>query len=102
MHLPEKDPKFTNWDGDQNNLLLWLHQVYQIRQTKEIPDTVAVRFARHAMCVAAHMHFKEAQPTLAELVKVIEDRFMQSDIKNRLTEAYEAEWKAHHGPVPQW
>ena len=53
VHLPEKDPKFTEWDGDRTHLLLWLHQVDQIRQTKEMHDTVAVRFARHAMSVAA-------------------------------------------------
>ena len=59
VHLPEKDPKFPDWDGDRTHLLLWLHQVDQIRQTKEIPDTVAVRFARRAMGVAAYGHFKE-------------------------------------------
>ena len=46
VHLPEKDPKFPDWDGDRTHLLLWLHQVDQIRQTKEITDTVAVRFSR--------------------------------------------------------
>ena len=45
VHLPENDPKFPDWDGDRAHLLLWLNQVDQIRQTKEIPDTVAVRFA---------------------------------------------------------
>ena len=45
VHLPEKDPKFPDWDGDRTHLLHWLHQVDQIRQTKAIPDTVAVRFA---------------------------------------------------------
>ena len=39
VHLPEKDPKFQDWDGDRTHLLLWLHQVDQIRQTKEITDT---------------------------------------------------------------
>ena len=58
VHLPEKDPKFPDWDGDRTHLLLWLHQVDQIRQTKKIQDTVAVRFARHAMGVAAYGHFK--------------------------------------------
>ena len=38
VHLPEKDPKFPDWDGDRTHLLLWLHQVDQIRQTKEITD----------------------------------------------------------------
>ena len=54
VHLPEKDPKFPDWDGDRTHLLLWLHQVDQIRQTKEMTDTVALRFARHAMGVAAY------------------------------------------------
>ena len=85
VHLPEKDPKFPYWDGDLTHLLLWLHQVYQIRQTKEIPDTVAVRFARHAIGVAAYGNFKEVPPNCAAFVKVLEDRFMPSDIKNRLT-----------------
>ena len=80
VHLPEKDPKFPDWDGDRTHLLLWLHQVDQIRQTKEIPDTVAVRFARHAMGVAAYGHFKEVPPSLAAFVKVLDDRFMPSDI----------------------
>ena len=53
VHLPDKDPKVPDWDGDRTHLLLWLHQVDQIRQTKEIPDTVTVRFTRHAMRVAA-------------------------------------------------
>ena len=53
VHLPEKDPKFPDLDGDRTHLLLWLQQVDQIRQTKEITDTVTVRFARHAMGVAA-------------------------------------------------
>ena len=86
VHLPEKDPKFPDWDGDRTHLLLWLHQVDQIRQTKVIPDTVAERFARHAMGVAAYGHFKDVPPSLAALVKVLEDRFMPSDIKNRLIE----------------
>ena len=47
VHLPDKDPKFLDWDGDRTHIPMWLHQVDQIRQTKEIPDTVAVRFARH-------------------------------------------------------
>ena len=59
VHLPEKDPKFPDLDGDRTHLLLWLHQVDKIRQTKENQDTVAVRFARHAMGVAAYGHFKE-------------------------------------------
>ena len=37
------------------------------------PDTVAVRFARHAMGVAAYGHFKEVQPSWAAFVKVLED-----------------------------
>ena len=86
MHLPEKYPKFPDLDGDRTHLLLWLHQVDQIRQTKEITDTVAVRFARHAMGVAAYGHFREVPPSWAAFVKVLEDRFMPSDIKNRLTE----------------
>ena len=86
MHLPEKDPKFPNWNGDRTHLLLWLHQVDQIRQTKEIPDTVAVRFARHAMGVAAYGHFREVPLSCAAFVNVLEDRFMPCDIKNRLTE----------------
>ena len=59
VHLPEKDPKFPDWDGDRTHLLLWLHQVDQIRQTKEITDTVAVRFDRHVIGVEAYGHFKE-------------------------------------------
>ena len=55
-------------------------------EDKEIPDTLAVRFARHAMGVAAYGHFKEVPPIWAAFVKVLEDRFMPSDIKNRLTE----------------
>ena len=39
VNLPEKDPNFPDWDGDRTHLLLWLHQVDQIRQTKEITDT---------------------------------------------------------------
>ena len=38
------------------------------------------------MGVAAYWHCKEAPPTLAGFVEVLEDRFMPSDIKNRLTE----------------
>ena len=38
------------------------------------------------MGVAAYEHLKEAPPTWAAFVKVFEDRFMPSDIKNRLTE----------------
>ena len=86
VHIPEKDPKFPLWDGDRTHLLLWLHQVDQIRQTKENPDTVAVRFARHAMGVAAYVHFMEVPSSWTAFVKVLEDRFMPSDIKNRLTE----------------
>ena len=86
MHLPEKDPKFPDLDGYRKHLLLWLHQVDIIRQTKEISDHVAMRFARHAMGVAAYGHFKEVPPTWAAFVKVLEDLCMPSDIKNRLTE----------------
>ena len=86
VHLPEKDPKFPDWDGDRIHLLLWQYQVDQIRQTKEIPDTVAVRFARHAMGVAVYEHFKEVPPSWAAYVKVLEDRFMPFDIENRRTE----------------
>ena len=68
VHLPEKDPKFPDWDGDRTHLLLWLHQVDQIRQTKDIPDTVVVRFARHAIGVAAYGHFKEVPPSWAAKV----------------------------------
>ena len=81
VHLHEKDPTFKYWDGNWTHLLLWLHHVDQIRQTKKIPDTVALRFARHAIGVAAYGHFMEAPPTLAAFVKVLEDRFMPSDIK---------------------
>ena len=45
VHLPEKDPTFPDWDGYRTHLPLWLHQGDQIRQTNEITDTVAVRFA---------------------------------------------------------
>ena len=38
------------------------------------------------MGVAAYGHFKEVPPSLAAFVKVLENRFMPSDIKNRLTE----------------
>ena len=38
------------------------------------------------MGVAAYVHFKEVPPSLAAFVKVLEDRCMPSDIKNRLTE----------------
>ena len=58
VHQLEKDPKFPDWDRDRTHLLLWLLQVDQIRQTEDLPDTVAVRFARHAMGVAAYGHFK--------------------------------------------
>ena len=83
VHIPEKDPKFPDWDGDRTHLFIWLHQVDQIRQTKEIPDTVAVRFARHAMGVAAYGHFKEVPPSWTAFVKVLEDRFMPSYIKKQ-------------------
>ena len=39
VHLPKKDPKRPDWDGDRTHLLLCLHQVDQNRETKEIPDT---------------------------------------------------------------
>ena len=38
------------------------------------------------MGVAAYWHFKEVPQSWAAFVKVLEDRFMPSDIKNRLTE----------------
>ena len=38
------------------------------------------------MCVAAYGHFKEVPPSWAAFVMVLEDRFMPSGIKNRLTE----------------
>ena len=38
------------------------------------------------MGVAAYGRFKEVPPSLAAFVKVLEDRFMPSDIKNILTE----------------
>ena len=38
------------------------------------------------MSVAAYGHFKEVPPSWTAFVKVLEDRFMPSDIKNRLTE----------------
>ena len=38
------------------------------------------------MGVAAYGHFNEVPPSLAAFVNVLEDRFMPSDIKNRLTE----------------
>ena len=38
------------------------------------------------MGVAVYWHFKEAPPTWGAFVKVLEDRFMPSDIKNRPTE----------------
>ena len=38
------------------------------------------------MGVAAYGHFKEVPPNWAAIVKVLEDRFMPSGIKNRLTE----------------
>ena len=41
---------------------------------------MAVRFARHAMGVAAYGHFEEVPPSWAAFVKVLEDRFMPSDI----------------------
>ena len=47
---------------------------------------MAVRFARHAKSVAKCGHFKEAPPTWAAFVKVLEDRCMPSDIKNQLAE----------------
>ena len=86
VHLPEKGPKFPDWDADRTHLLLWLHQVDQIRQTKKILDTVAVRFAGHALGVAAYVQFKEVPPSWAAFVKVLENRLMPSDVKNRLTE----------------
>ena len=88
VHLPEKDPKAPDWDGDRTHLLLWLHEVDQIQQTKEIQDTVAVRCAIHAMGVAAFGHFKKMQSNCAAFVKVLEDRFMPSDIKNRLIKEF--------------
>ena len=45
---------------------------------------MAVRFARHAMGAAVYGHFKEVPPNWAAFVKVLEDRFMPSDVKNRL------------------
>ena len=38
------------------------------------------------MGVAEYGHLKEVPPSWAAFVKVLEDRFMPSDIKNRLTE----------------
>ena len=38
------------------------------------------------MGVAAYGHFKEAPSNWAAFVKILEDRFVPSDIKNRLTE----------------
>ena len=40
------------------------------------------------MGVAAYWHFKEVPPSWAAFGKVLEDRFMPSDIKNRLTEEF--------------
>ena len=40
------------------------------------------------MGVVAYGHFKEVPPNWAAFVKVLEDRFMPSDIKNRLTEEH--------------
>ena len=38
------------------------------------------------MGVAAYGHFNEVPPSWAAFVKVLEDRYMPSDTKNRLTE----------------
>ena len=46
--LAEKRPEVPDWDGDRTRLLLWLHQVDQIRQTKEIPDPVGLLYALFA------------------------------------------------------
>ena len=47
---------------------------------------MAVRFASPAMGVAAYGLFKEVPPSWKAFVKVLEDLFMTSHIKNRLTE----------------
>ena len=35
VHMPEKDPKFPDWDGDRTHLVLWLHQVDQIYRPRK-------------------------------------------------------------------
>ena len=63
IQVAEKDPHFPEWDGDRARLLQWLHQVEQIKITKQLSDQVAVRYARHAMVVGAYGHFDDTPIT---------------------------------------
>ena len=88
VHLPEKDPKFTDWEGDGPICYSGSTRLTKSDKPKDIPHTVAVLFARHTMGVAGYWHFKEAPPIWAAFFKVLDDRFMHSDIKHRLTEEH--------------
>jgi hypothetical protein len=97
VNLPEKDPHFPDWDGDRGKLLLWLHHVDQIRQTKQLPDAVAVRYARGAMGVGAYGHFDgKGSLSWKAFVDILYARFMPSDIASRLmTELYQQKMVGH-------
>ena len=53
----------AEWDGDRARLLQWLHQVEQIKRTKQLSEKVAVRYALHAMGVGAYGHFDDTPIT---------------------------------------
>ena len=82
IQVAEKDPHFPEWDGDRARLLQWLHQVEQIKRTKQLSDQVAVRYARHAMGVGAYGHFDDTPITSWEdFIQVLRDRFLTADIE---------------------
>ena len=85
VQIIEKDPHFPEWNGDRTGLLQWLYQVEQIKRTKQLPDQVAVRYARYAMGVGAYGHFDD-QPIRSweDFVGTLREMFLPSDIETRL------------------
>ena len=81
VHLPEKDRKFPDWDGDRTCYYGYSKSI-KSGKPKKSRTPWQLRFARHAMGVAAYWHFKEVPQNWAAFVKVLEHRFMPSDMKN--------------------
>ena len=84
-HLHEKNPLFQEWDGYRNKLLLLLQHVDYIRQTKQITDAAAVRYALWMMVVGDYGNFDGKGPlTRQDFVDVLNTRFMPDDIVSLL------------------
>ena len=85
IHVADRDPNFPSFNGDKNGLLHWLYSLEQIKEARQLPDDVAVRFGRVALGTYAYGLFDGIELRRWDaFVRRIIERLLPADMEQQL------------------